>query len=65
MAARKNYLSRSVPEIYSHVAGTLSNKQTNPKGSLSAAGLFLRPDDVEVIVNVFVIVLVNENAKTN
>ena len=30
VASRKNCVSRSVPEIHSHVAGTLSNQQTNP-----------------------------------
>ena len=29
VAARTNYLSRSVPEIHSHVSGTLSNQPTN------------------------------------
>ena len=33
VAARLNCLSRSVPEIHSHVAGTLSNQPTNKQQS--------------------------------
>ena len=42
MAARKNCLSRSAPEIHSHVAGTLSNQQTT---TISATNLSLEVAD--------------------
>ena len=43
VAARKNCLSRSVPEIHQHVAGTFSSQQTNKLSLLSVEEPFQSP----------------------